>query len=73
MQKSQIILCSLSLAACSGSEPRSHPYFQANLEEARAVSANCQEGSSNEEDCANAGIAIKIDEDRKRFERFRGK
>lgn len=63
----------LALPACGQVEPRSVQYFEAHLDEAKTVVASCQQGSSSGDECANAGTAVKVDEDRKRFARFRGK
>lgn len=66
-------LAFMALSACAQAEPRSVQYFEAHLDEAKKVAADCLQGSATGEECTHAGLAIKVDEDRKRFERFRGK
>ncbi|HET6523533.1 EexN family lipoprotein [Sphingopyxis sp.] len=61
------------LGACSASEPRSTQFFEANVQEARAVIAACKEGSASGEECANADIAVQTVEGRERLKRFMGK
>ena len=61
------------LGACSSSEPRSTQFFEANIQEARAVIAACQDGSASGEECANADIAVQTVEGRERLKRFMGK
>jgi hypothetical protein len=48
-------------------------YFEANIEEAQKVAADCTDGSQTGAECANADVAIQTVEGRERFERFRGK
>jgi len=58
------------LAGCAPSEPRSTQFFEANIDEARALVAGCREGSVRGGECTNAEQAvIKIEcrECRKRF------
>lgn len=59
--------------ACSPSESRSVEYFEAHLDEARALAAACAKGSSRGTECDNAAVAVKAAENRERFDRFRGK
>ena len=68
-----IFLLGLGLSGCGQREPRSVQYFEANPDDAREVTANCQEGSIRGDECANAKIALEVIESRERFARFRGK
>ncbi len=68
-----ILIAAFQLAACGQSEPRSVQYFEANIEDARNVAADCAGGTQKGAECANADVAIQTVEARERFERFRGK
>lgn len=68
-----IFLLGLGLSACDQSEPRSAQYFEANPDDAREVTAECQDGLIRGDECANADIALEVIEGRERFARFRGK
>jgi hypothetical protein len=66
MHSAIVVTASLSLFACS-SEPRTVPYFQKNIDEARAVVAdtdNClgldpTKVFTGTDECTNAHIAVK--------------
>lgn len=73
MLKKFTLLDLLALTACGQAEPRSVKYFGANLDEAKKVADDCGHGDASGKECANAELAVKLDEDRRRFERFRGK
>lgn len=73
MRHSAILLLGLSLSACGQSEPRSTQYFEANLDEARKVVADCRAGSTRGDECTNADVAVQTVEGRERFKRFLGK
>jgi hypothetical protein len=53
------------------SEPRGVQYFEANIDEARRVAADCREGTIRGDECANADTALVTVESKKRFHRFR--
>ncbi len=72
MRISGIMLLGLGLSACAPSEPRSALYFEANLDEARAVVAGCRDGSIRGDECPNADQAVKRAESRERGRRFLG-
>lgn len=61
------------LAACWKAEPRSTPYFEAHLDEARELVAGCREGSVRGDECANADLAVRQADAKERFRKFRGK
>lgn len=61
------------LAACGKAEPRSTPYFEAHLDEARELVAGCREGSVRGDECANADLAVRQADAKERFRKFRGK
>lgn len=73
MKRHLILVLGIQLVACGQSEPRSMQYFEANIEEAQKVAADCTDGSQTGAECANADVAIQTVEGRERFERFRGK
>lgn len=66
-------LAAFILVACGQTAPRGVQYFESNPEEAERVAAKCKAGTASSDECANAELAIKLAEDRARFERFRGK
>lgn len=66
------VLLGLSLSACGQSEPRSTQYFEAHIDEARKVVADCTAGSVRGDECTNADVAVQTVEGRERFKRFRG-
>jgi hypothetical protein len=68
-----LALVGLFLSACGQGEPRSVQYFEAHLDEAREIVASCRDGSMTGDECANADVAVQVDDSRERFERFRGK
>ncbi|KGB55936.1 hypothetical protein FG91_00820 [Sphingopyxis sp. LC81] len=68
-----VMLLGLGLAACGQSEPRSSQYFEAHIEEARTVVAECKDGSTRGEECTNADIAVQVVEAKERFKRFRSR
>lgn len=72
MRTTLIMLCGLGLAACAPSEPRSALYFEANIEEARAVVVGCRTGSVRGDECPNADYALQRAESRERGRRFLG-
>lgn len=55
------------------SEARGTQYFEANIEEAREVVAQCAAGSVRGQECANAEVAIVEAEGRERFDAFMGR
>lgn len=67
-----VVLLGLSLSACGQGEPRSTQYFEAHIDEARQVVADCRDGSMRGDECANADIAVQTVDGRERFKRFRG-
>ncbi|WP_432769530.1 MAG: EexN family lipoprotein [Sphingopyxis sp.] len=73
MPKRLSFFAAFALVACAPAQPRSTEYFHAHLDEARQVAEDCRKGSASGEECANASLANKVDDDRKRFERFRRK
>lgn len=73
MKRIAITLLGLYAAACGTSEPRGVQYFEADLDEAREIIANCRDGSATGDECANAEVAVQVADGRERFERFRGK
>lgn len=73
MKRHLILLVGIHLAACGQSEPRSIQYFEANIEDARKIAADCSKGTHKGAECANADVAIQTVKARERFERFRGK
>jgi hypothetical protein len=52
-------------------EPRSVEYFVAHVDEARRLVAGCRDGSARGEECTNAETAVKTEESKERFRRFR--
>lgn len=73
MRYISVCLLGLSVAACGQSEPRSTQYFEAHIDEARKVVADCRDGSIRGDECTNADVAVQTVEGRERFKRFRGK
>ena len=73
LRHSAILSLGLILSACGQSEPRSTQYFEANLDEARKVVADCRAGSTRGDECTNADVAGQTVEGRERFKRFLGK
>lgn len=73
MKKIGTALMATTLAACGASEPRSVEYFEAHLDEARAIVAACEKGESRGDECGNASIAVETADAKERFKRFRGK
>ena len=73
LKRIAILLLGISLAACGQNEPRSVQYFEAHLDEARAIVAQCRDGSKTGDECANANMAVQVADGRERFDRFRGK
>ncbi|WP_422060805.1 EexN family lipoprotein [Sphingopyxis sp.] len=63
----------MSLTGCAEAEPRSIQYFEAHLDEARKIVANCQSGTPRSGECANAGVAVETADAKEKFKRFRGK
>jgi len=55
------------------SEARGTQYFEANIDEARTVVAQCAAGSVRGQECANAEVAIVEAEGKERFEAFMGR
>lgn len=55
------------------SEARGTQYFEANIDEARAVVAQCAAGTVRGQECANAEVAIVETEGKERFEAFMGR
>lgn len=72
MRYMSVVLLGLSLAACGKSEPRSTEYFEAHIDEARKVVADCRDGSMRGDECTNADVAVQTVDGRERFKRFRG-
>ncbi|ALR22585.1 hypothetical protein [Sphingobium baderi] len=60
------------LAAPLG-EGRGTQYFEAHLEEAREVVAQCAVGAVRGQECANAEVAIVEAEGKERFDAFMGR
>ena len=73
MKSLAMLLFGVCLSACGQSESRSVQYFEANPDDARKVTAKCQDGSIGGDECDNAKIALEVIESRERFARFRGK
>ena len=71
--KLAIFALAAALAACTQSAPRSTEYFEAHIEEARAIVADCKGGDRSSEECKNASVAVETADGRERFKRFRGK
>ena len=59
-------------AAAVPGEPRGTQYFAAHLDEARQVVAQCAEGTTRGDECANAEQAVIEAEGRERFKKFMG-
>ena len=55
------------------SEARGTQYFEANIEEARELVAQCAAGSVRGQECANAEVAIVETEGKERFDAFMGR
>ncbi len=55
------------------SEARGTQYFEANIEEARELVAQCAAGSVRGQECANAEVAIVETEGKERFDAFIGR
>jgi len=55
------------------SEARGTQYFEANIEEARSVVAQCAAGTVRGQECANAEVAIVETEGKERFDAFMGR
>jgi len=73
LKQTAIPLLGLCLASCGQSELRSVQYFEAHLDEAREIIESCRDGSTREDECSNAEVAVQVAEGRERFKRFRGK
>lgn len=54
------------------SSARGKPYFEANLDQARRVVAECRDGSVRGDECANAEQAVTEAEGQARFKKFMG-
>lgn len=67
-----IALLGTALASCGQSEPRGRQYFEAHIDEARAVHAGCQDGSVRGGECDNAEMAVKQADAKARTKRFLG-
>ncbi|WOK36139.1 hypothetical protein [Sphingomonas sp. C3-2] len=55
------------------SEARGTQYFEANIEEARKLVAQCAAGTVRGQECANAEQAVVEAEGKERFEAFMGR
>lgn len=55
------------------SEPRGTQYFEANLDEAHQVIAQCRDGTVRGAECANADIAVAQAEGKANFDAFMGR
>ena len=59
--------------AVGSSEPRGTQYFEANLDEARQVIAQCRDGMVRGAECANAEIAVAEADGKANFDAFMGR
>lgn len=55
------------------SEPRGTQYFEANLDEARQIIAQCRDGTVRGTECANAGAAVAQSDGKANFDAFMGR
>lgn len=67
-----VAIAGISISGCAPSEPRSKQYFDAHVDEARQVLADCQAGSARGEECENAERAVIRADARARSKRFLG-
>lgn len=61
-----------ALLGCSSSEPRSHHYFLAHLDEAKEVVADCADGNARGDECYNAEVAVSMAKAKERSKKFFG-
>ncbi len=61
------LLCLAVVGCDSSGSAKSVDYYKAHLDEAKATKAQCEQSypARNDQNCVNAGIAVKMDEQRR--------